>query len=38
MCDGVLILRDGRVVAELTGGFDQDDIVEATFRPAHPSS
>jgi ABC-type sugar transport system ATPase subunit len=38
MCDRVLILRDGRVVAELTGEFDQDDIVEATFRPARPSS
>jgi ABC-type multidrug transport system ATPase subunit len=34
MCDRVLIVRDGRVVAELTGEFDQDDIVEATFRPA----
>ena len=36
MCDRVLIVRDGRVVAELTGEFDQDDIVEATFRPARP--
>jgi ABC-type sugar transport system ATPase subunit len=34
MCDRVLILRDGRVVGELTGEFDQDDVVEATFRPA----
>ena len=38
MCDRVLILRDGRVVAELTGDFDQDDIVEATFRPARSGS
>ncbi len=38
ICDRVLILRDGRVVAELTGEFDQDDIVEATFRPARPAA
>jgi ribose transport system ATP-binding protein len=38
MCDRVLILRDGRVAAELTGEFDQDDLVEATFRPARPGS
>jgi ribose transport system ATP-binding protein len=38
MCDRVLILRDGRVVAELTGDFDQDDIVEATFRPGRPAA
>jgi ribose transport system ATP-binding protein len=38
MCDRVLILRDGRVVAELAGEFDQDDIVEATFRPGRPAS
>jgi ribose transport system ATP-binding protein len=36
ICDRVLIMRDGRVVAELTGEFDQDDIVEATFRPTPP--
>jgi ribose transport system ATP-binding protein len=38
MCDRVLILRDGRMVTELTGEFDQDDLVEATFRPARPGS
>jgi ribose transport system ATP-binding protein len=36
--DRVLILRDGRVVAELTGDFDQDDIVEATFRTGRPAA
>jgi ribose transport system ATP-binding protein len=35
ICDRVLILRDGRVVEELTGDFDQDEIVEATFRTGH---
>jgi ribose transport system ATP-binding protein len=38
ICDRVLIMRDGRVVAELTGDFDQDDIVEATFRPSPSGS
>jgi ribose transport system ATP-binding protein len=32
MCDRVLIMRDGVVTEELTGTFDQDQIVAATFR------
>jgi ribose transport system ATP-binding protein len=31
LCDRVLVLRDGRVRAELTGEFDEDAIVHATF-------
>ena len=37
MCDRVLVLRDGRVAEELAGPLDQDQIVAATFRPAHPA-
>ncbi len=37
MCDRVLILRDGRVTEELTGAFDQDQIVAATFRSGGPA-
>jgi ribose transport system ATP-binding protein len=36
ICDRVLIMRDGRVAEELTGEFDQDEIVEATFRTSRP--
>jgi ribose transport system ATP-binding protein len=31
LCDRVLVLREGLVVAELTGAFDEDAIVHATF-------
>ncbi|HTY72643.1 MAG TPA: sugar ABC transporter ATP-binding protein [Actinomycetes bacterium] len=31
LCDRVLVFRDGRVSAELTGDLDQDAIVHATF-------
>ncbi len=31
LCDRVLVFRDGRVTAELTGDLDQDSIVQATF-------
>lgn len=31
MCNRVVVLHDGRVVATLTGDFDQDAIVDATF-------
>jgi ribose transport system ATP-binding protein len=31
LCDRVLVFRDGRVVAELTGELTQDDIIHATF-------
>jgi ribose transport system ATP-binding protein len=38
ICDRVLIVRDGLVTEELTGEFDQDQIVEATFRSAAPAA
>ena len=31
LCDRVLVLRDGEIVAEITGEFDADTIVHATF-------
>jgi ribose transport system ATP-binding protein len=31
LCDRVLVFRAGRVAAELTGEFDADDIIHATF-------
>lgn len=31
LCDRVLVFRDGRVINELTGTFDPDDIIHATF-------
>ncbi len=31
LCDRVLVLRDGKVAAEITGEFDADTIVHATF-------
>ena len=31
LCDRVLVFRSGRPVAELTGGFTPDDVVEAIF-------
>ncbi len=34
LCDRVLVLREGQVVAELTGDIDQDRIVDATFAAA----
>ena len=36
LCDRVLVLRDGAVVAELAGELTQDDIIHATF--ASPDS
>jgi ribose transport system ATP-binding protein len=32
MCNRVLIIRDGRIAEELTGTFDADALVHATFR------
>ena len=34
LCDRVLVLRDGRVRAELSGELDEDTIVQATFSGA----
>ena len=31
LCDRVLVFREGKVVAELTGEMTQDDIIHATF-------
>lgn len=31
LCDRVLVFREGAVTAELTGEFDADDIIHATF-------
>jgi ribose transport system ATP-binding protein len=31
LCDRVLVFRDGKVVAELSGELTQDEIIEATF-------
>ena len=31
LCDRVLVFRDGKVAAELTGDLTQDDIIHATF-------
>jgi ribose transport system ATP-binding protein len=31
MCDRVMVLRAGRIAAELTGEMDEDTIVHATF-------
>jgi ribose transport system ATP-binding protein len=33
LCDRVVVFRDGKVVAELTGEMTQDDIIHATFEP-----
>jgi ribose transport system ATP-binding protein len=38
LCDRVVVFRDGKVVAELTGEMTQDDIIHATFEsPGAPS-
>jgi len=34
LCDRVLVFREGKVTAELTGDMTQDDIIQATFGPA----
>jgi len=31
LCDRVLVFREGKVAAELTGDMTQDDIIHATF-------
>ena len=31
LCDRVLVFREGKVIAELTGDLTQDDIIRATF-------
>jgi ribose transport system ATP-binding protein len=37
LCDRVLVFREGKVTAELSGDLTQDDIIHATFgRPAAP--
>jgi ribose transport system ATP-binding protein len=33
LCDRVLVFREGKVTAELTGDMTQDDIIQATFGP-----
>jgi ribose transport system ATP-binding protein len=41
LCDRVLVFREGRVTAELTGDLTQDDIIHAMFEssgePSEPS-